>query len=254
MTDSVKLNSLNGELLEIAKICNLNGDSVLSGEEINIFNAAKAEYSANKCFYVRGKKYVPDIFSAGTLKAGGFKEEKLYSTTWETDATTTIRKPAPIIKVQTAAKKDDVFADYDRARGEELAKVAYRDRNKKKVKNKKGVFTDFLGQCAAYVKRALVKVGLLPEYVSGNGCDMDNILDKTTNWKRVPVDKVDLNKLPPGCVLVFEAGVSNYDKTYGHTEISLGDTIPEAKYKAVSDGVTSNIRKPSAIYYPVKRT
>ena len=103
---------------------------------------------------------------------------------------------------------------------------------------------DFTKQCATYVKNAIVRCGL-GTYKKGNGCDMVRILSGNKNFKQISPDGVDVKKLPAGCILVFDKGVSRYNTKYGHTEITTGTG------KAVSDGVTNNIRKPSAIFIPV---
>ena len=74
---------------------------------------------------------------------------------------------------------------------------------------------------------------------------MADVLKNNKNFKQISPEGVDLKKLPAGCVLVFGRGKSGYSSSYGHTEITTGTG------KAVSDGITNNLRKPSAIFIPV---
>ncbi len=103
----------------------------------------------------------------------------------------------------------------------------------------------FTGYCARYVKNAIASCGL-GKYVSGNAYEMIRILRNNKNFKEIPAQGVNPNTLPPGCILVYERGVSGYSSKYGHTEITTGDG------RAVSDGVTNNIRgNITAIFMPV---
>lgn len=121
---------------------------------------------------------------------------------------------------------------YDSKKGTELAQNA--------VSNAVG----FTGYCARYVKNAIAETNL-GNYESGNACDMIGIMRRNSNFKEISPEGVDLNKLPAGCVLVYDRGVSGYSSKYGHTEITTGTG------KGVSDGITNNLRKPSAIFMPV---
>lgn len=118
------------------------------------------------------------------------------------------------------------------------------DKGVKLAKDAASHVVGFTKQCARYVKSAIQRCGL-GEYKPGNGCDMARVLAGNKNFKQISPDGVDLKKLPAGCVLVFGAGVSGYNARYGHTEITTGTG------KAVSDGITNNLRKPSAIFIPV---
>ena len=69
-------------------------------------------------------------------------------------------------------------------------------------------------------------------------------MDKNPNFKEISVP-ADYKKLPPGCVLLFKQGSQGYSADWGHMEISLGNG------KAVSDGVSNNMRKPDKVYIPV---
>ena len=82
-------------------------------------------------------------------------------------------------------------------------------------------------------------------YVSGHGYQMTDILSRNKNFKQISASGVDVTKLPAGCVLVYGKGVSGYNKDYGHTEITTGDG------RGVSQAITYNVRKPSAIFIPV---
>lgn len=103
----------------------------------------------------------------------------------------------------------------------------------------------FVGKCARYVKNAIASCGL-GKYVSGNACDMISILRRNKNFREISPAGVDLKSLPAGCILVYGKGVSKYSRRYGHTEITTGNG------KAVSDGITNNIRSNvTAIFIPV---
>lgn len=102
----------------------------------------------------------------------------------------------------------------------------------------------FKSRCARYVSNGLVKAGL-SNGLRGNGCDMDTVLSKNRHFKQIPTNGLDLEQLPAGCVLVYEAGVSGYHKRYGHVEVTDG------KGNAYSDGKTRNIRKGAKVFIPV---
>ena len=74
---------------------------------------------------------------------------------------------------------------------------------------------------------------------------MDTVLGKNKNFKQISAEGIDLKKLPAGCVLVYERGVSGYSSEYGHVEITLGDGT------AVSGGRTRNIRPGAKVFVPV---
>lgn len=103
----------------------------------------------------------------------------------------------------------------------------------------------FIGYCARYVKNAIAKCGL-GQYVSGNACDMVNIMRNNKKFKEINPSGVNLKTLPAGCVLVYGRGVAGYSSKYGHVEIATGDG------RCVSDGITRNPRGvPTAIFMPV---
>ena len=103
----------------------------------------------------------------------------------------------------------------------------------------------FVGYCARYVKTAIEKCGL-GKYVSGNACDMVNIMRRNKNFREVNTAGVNVKGLPAGAVVVYDRGVAGYSSSYGHVEIATGDG------RCVSDGVTRNPRNnPTAIFIPV---
>ena len=122
--------------------------------------------------------------------------------------------------------------NYNKVNGEKLAKIAWKNRS------------GFKSRCAAFVSKALEQAGL-SNGKRGHGYQMAEILRKNDNFKEVPVDTVDWKHLPAGCILCYNKGAQGYSKDYGHVEISTGNGT------AVSDGVTKNIRKPSAVFVPV---
>ncbi len=102
----------------------------------------------------------------------------------------------------------------------------------------------FDGRCAAHVKTAIQNAGL-GDYVSGHAYQMDTILEKNPNFKQISAEGVDLKKLPAGCILVYERGVSRYSSQYGHVEITFGNGT------AGSGGITHNLRAGAKIFVPV---
>jgi len=130
-------------------------------------------------------------------------------------------------------KKGFYIKNYDAKAGEKLAKTA--------LKNQIG----FDNKCATYVKNAIQECGL-GTYENGHGYQMAGILRKNSNFKEISPSSINVKDLPAGCVLVYGKGVAGYSSEYGHTEITTGDG------RAVSDGITKNLRKtPSAIFVPV---
>lgn len=102
----------------------------------------------------------------------------------------------------------------------------------------------FDGKCAMHVKTAIQDAGL-GAYQSGHAHQVDTILSSNSNFKEISAEGIDLKKLPAGCVLVYERGVSRYSSEYGHVEITLGDGT------AVSGGRTRNLRPGAKIFVPV---
>lgn len=133
---------------------------------------------------------------------------------------------------QNKKKSSINISDYNSSKGNKLAKDAL---------NHKVGFTHY---CSRYVNNALERTGL-SNGQRGHGYQMTSILRNNDNFKEVSVSSIDYKNLPAGCILVFNKGAQGYSKEYGHVEISTGDG------RAVSDGITRNIRKPSAVFVPV---
>lgn len=100
------------------------------------------------------------------------------------------------------------------------------------------------GNCARYVKTAIAKTGL-GAYQSGHGYQVASILRNNSNFKEISPNSVNVKDLPAGCVIVFNRNSQGYDKNYGHVEITTGDG------RGVSDGITTKLKKPDAIFVPV---
>ncbi len=128
---------------------------------------------------------------------------------------------------------------YNATTGQKLAKIAMDRRQADRWSSIKGT-----GKCATYTKKAIEAAGM-GSYVMGDGYQMTGILSKNKNFKQISPNGIDVKDLPAGCVLVYDKGVSGYNKQYGHTEITTGDG------RGVSQAITYNVRKPSAIFIPV---
>lgn len=128
---------------------------------------------------------------------------------------------------------------YNAETGQKLAKIAMDRRQADRWSSIKGT-----GKCATYTKKAIEAAGM-GSYVMGDGYQMTSILSKNKNFKQISPNGIDVKDLPAGCVLVYGKGVSGYHKQYGHTEITTGDG------RGVSQAITYNVRKPSAIFIPV---
>ena len=98
--------------------------------------------------------------------------------------------------------------------------------------------------CAKHVKDSIQNAGL-GNYEKGHAYQMNNILKNNKNFREISTKGLDLSKLPAGCILVYDRGVSNYSSEYGHTEITLGNGT------AASGGITHNIRAGARVYIPV---
>ncbi len=152
-----------------------------------------------------------------------------------------------------------VLSDYNSKKGEELGRLAedysgrFLDRSTQTIgaegkstlwshsDNKKNPI------CAAYVKTAIRDAGL-GEYESGDAYQMIDILDDNENFRRIDSANVNVRELPAGCILVYDRGVGGYNRTYGHTEITLGDGT------CASQAITQHPESrgiPTAIYIPV---
>ena len=123
-------------------------------------------------------------------------------------------------------------ADYNKQKGEKLAKTVRRNA------------VGFQGDCAKYVRIALEQSGL-GTGERGDGYEYAGILSRNENFKEISTSGINLSNLPAGCVLVYNRGTSGYSRQYGHVEITLGNG------KAVSDGITNNIRKGARVFVPV---
>ena len=121
---------------------------------------------------------------------------------------------------------------YKASAGERLAKYALSHK------------TGSSGKCAKYVKNAIQACGL-GKYEYGDAYQMTGILRKNSHFKEISPNSVNVKDLPAGCVIVFDRGMYEYSDKYGHVEITTGDG------RGVSDGVTTNLQKPSAIFMPV---
>ena len=126
----------------------------------------------------------------------------------------------------------DFLRDYNAQKGRKLATTALDNS------------TGWSGYCAKYVKTAIKDSGL-GSYTSGHAYQMTDILENNSNFKQISTTNVNVNDLPAGCVLVYDRGAQGYSSNYGHVEITTGDG------RGVSDGITNNLRKPSAIFIPV---
>lgn len=238
MPDPIDIKNLSGYQVELAKACD-DGNGVLENNEVSIFNELVKITEENsiapdlvrftlsdKVRYVL-QKYCKDLnMDYNALMQ--FTEKLTNSVNL---AIENIWVPAEALK---NLPDNNGLPNYNQALGEMLSEVAYGNR------------IGFRGKCARYVKNAIYEAGL-GEYATGHAYQMTDILDNNPNFTRVPDEKlaeIDVKKLPPGCVIVFNRGSQNYSKSYGHVEITLGDG------RAVSDGVTNNLRQPDAVFYP----
>lgn len=141
----------------------------------------------------------------------------------------------PETKMALGSYKTFKFSEYNAEKGEKLAKEVT-----------KGLSSAKTGYCAMAVKKGIVKAGL-GSYESGHAYQMTEILRKNNNFKEVSPSSVDIKNLPAGCILVYgKNNNSGYSKTYGHVEVTRGDTT------AASFCVTNNIRpNPEAVFIPV---
>jgi hypothetical protein len=139
---------------------------------------------------------------------------------------------------------------YNETKGDTLAQKALNNANyvcnptTKQITSKRKLQSEFTTQCARYVKMAIRDSGL-GSYTNGHAYQMKSVLEKNPNFKEIPVSSVNVNDLPAGCILVFDKGTQKYSSSYGHVEITTGDG------RGVSDGITRNLRTPSAIFIPV---
>lgn len=128
-----------------------------------------------------------------------------------------------------------------------LQKAGYNKRKGKKLANEIAAVSSqggFDNYCAKHVKQAIEDAGL-GSYESGHAYQMSSILADNKNFKEISTKGLDLDKLPAGCVLVYDKGVAGYNSQYGHTEITLGNGT------AGSGGITNNIRDGARVFIPV---
>ena len=143
--------------------------------------------------------------------------------------------------------------EYNANAGERLAKLALTNCSKKFNKKTRKFISetknpyDFTSNCARYVKANIRDAGL-GAYPDGHAYQMASALRKNKNFKEISPTEYNVNSLPAGCILVYSKGVARYNKDYGHVEITTGDG------RAVSDGITRDLRQPSAIFVPVNPT
>jgi len=130
----------------------------------------------------------------------------------------------------------------------EVTKVGYNaEKGEKLVKDALSHATGFNNSCAAKVKESIERVGL-GNYETGHAYQCVDILRRNPNFKEVNVNGSDIASLPAGCVVVYGRGVAGYSSDYGHIEITTGSG------KAVSDGITNNIRTANSgvhVFVPV---
>ena len=144
---------------------------------------------------------------------------------------TTAALPSPEKLNQKYAKAFSTKTDYESIskfynaqKGQNLSQRALSDAN-----------SNSLGRCAAYVKDAIANCNM-GSYEQGHGYQVAGILKNNKNFKEINVAPNDLNKLPAGCVIVYNKGAAGYSSQYGHVEITLGNG------NAASDFVNHNIR------------
>ena len=150
----------------------------------------------------------------------------------------------PNVDSQFKVSDDNIVPEgYNAQKGEMLAQIAYDNRNTSAV-NKNGKETYFLGQCGKFVRQDLEKAGLY-NGMKGKGYEYLDILRKNNNFKEVSFTGDEYKSMPPGCIYVYDKGVSGCSEKFGHVQIGLGNS------KAVSDGIDENVKRPTAIFMPV---
>ncbi len=123
---------------------------------------------------------------------------------------------------------------YNEEKGRKLAKIA-----KKRCRGKSQK------QCATWVKNDIVEAGL-GSYYQGSGKDTGNLYKSNKNFRLISGNEIkDWSKLPPGCIMVYGAGVAGYDGVHGHVQIMGEDGI------GYYDGKSINIKKGTCILIPV---
>ena len=178
----------------------------------------------------------PSISSSSTLNSSSSSNSSssLSLSSTSTSSTSHSRKNS-LSTTPTKPKVSTTFGfldDYNANKGQKLATTA--------LNNSVG----WSGYCAKYVKTAIKDAGL-GNYTSGHAYQMTDILNNNSNFRQISTTGVNVDDLPAGCILVFNKGAQGYSSQYGHVEITTGDG------RAVSDGITNNLKKPSAIFIPV---
>ena len=111
-----------------------------------------------------------------------------------------------------------------------------------------GHMVGFSGNCSRYVRQSLQRTGLYNGHTA-HAYQMANVLAQNKDFQEISPNDVDLNSLPPGCILVYDRGAAKkYSSTSGHIEVTLGDGT------AVSDGRTKHLIKTDKmrIFVPVE--
>ena len=110
-----------------------------------------------------------------------------------------------------------------------------------------GHMIGFSGKCSKYVRQSLQRTGLYNGHTA-HAYQMANVLAQNKDFQEISPNDVDLNSLPPGCILVYDTHTKWYSQTSGHIEVTLGDGT------AVSDGRTSHLKKADGmrIFVPVE--
>ena len=121
---------------------------------------------------------------------------------------------------------------YNAEKGRRLAEIALRDS------------VGWAGWCSEAVSDAIINARIDKHIGRADACDMIPVLQRSKKFKQISPVGIDVNTLPAGCILQFNAWSSGY-KEFGHIEITTGTG------RAVSDGITQNLQQPTAIFIPV---
>lgn len=106
----------------------------------------------------------------------------------------------PTWQTNLSYKSRPINSSYNKAKGDLL------------IKNALAGLPDFEENppmCARYVKNAIVNSGL-GVYVNGNGEQAKYMLRNNANFKEVPVNALNMSKMPKGTVFVYDAGEPVY--------------------------------------------
>ena len=139
------------------------------------------------------------------------------------------------IPSKKTVKYTGVLADYNPERGKALANIA-KQRAKK---------INTTGDCAMRVQEDIGEWKNKTR-TTGHAYTLINTLSHDPDFKRIDPALIDLKHPPEGCVFVYDKGVANYSKKYGHTLITLADG------KGASDHIQNEIKDtPTAVFIPV---